>query len=53
LQLLTLLNEQLLIELGNPLGRPEPLPNIPARRCPAEHNRALLDRRSKGKEAEP
>jgi len=41
--LLTLLNDQLLIELGKPLPRPECLPKLSDPRCPASHNRALLD----------
>lgn len=43
LRLLTLLNDQLLIELGKPLPRPECLPKLSDPRCPASHNRALLD----------
>ena len=44
LQLLTLLNEELIMELGKPLPREECLPRLRDPRCPASHNRALFDR---------
>jgi hypothetical protein len=45
LQLLTLLNEELIMELGNPLPREACLPRLRDPRCPASHNRALFDER--------
>ena len=51
LQLLTLLNEELIMELGKPLPHEECLPKLRDPRCPAAHNRALFDRPGEEKPA--
>jgi hypothetical protein len=43
-RLLAAVNEELLIELGKPLPQRGHLAKARAARCPACHNRALLDR---------
>lgn len=45
LQLLEQVNDQLLIELGKPLPADKHLPAHHPARCPANHNRKLLDNR--------